>query len=186
MMEGRNARPSYSSPRLSYSCSVIRDARSEDFVRVTAITNHYIETSSIHFAYEPVSVDHLRALWERTRERYPWLVAERDGTVAGYAKAGTWRERDAYQWTTEIGLYVDAGHHRRGLGRTLYDELLRRLADRGFRSAIAGITLPNDPSRAFHLAFGFVSVGTVREAGYKRGAWHDVEFFQKPLGDAKR
>jgi phosphinothricin acetyltransferase len=160
---------------------VIRDARSEDFVRLAAITNHYIETSSIHFAYEPVSVDHLRALWDRTRERYPWLVAEVDGTVVGYAKAGTWRDRDAYQWTTEIGLYVDGTHHRRGVGRALYDGLLDQLSARGFRSAIAGITLPNDPSRAFHLAFGFVSVGTVRDAGYKQGAWHDVEFFQQRL-----
>jgi phosphinothricin acetyltransferase len=160
---------------------VIRDACSEDFVRLAEITNHYIETTSIHFAYEPVSADQLRTLWARTRERYPWLVVEDAGAVAGYAKAGTWRDRDAYQWTTEIGLYIDEAHHRKGLGRALYEELLPRLAAAGFRSAIAGITLPNDPSRAFHEAFGFVSVGVVRDAGYKRGAWHDVEFFQKRL-----
>jgi L-amino acid N-acyltransferase YncA len=105
------------------------------------------------------------------------------GLVVGNAMAGTGRDRDAYQWTTEIGLYVDADHHRRGLGRSLYSALLHELAKRGFRSAIAGITLPNDASRDFHLAFGFVSVGTVREAGYKRGAWHDVEFFQKRLAE---
>ncbi|MBA2545144.1 MAG: N-acetyltransferase [Deltaproteobacteria bacterium] len=158
---------------------MIRDARSEDFVRIAAITNHYIETTSIHFGYEPVSPDHLRAQWDAGRERYPYLVAVDDQAgVVGYAKAGTWRERDAYRWTTEIGLYVDAGQHRRGVGRALYQELLRELSSRGFRSAIAGITLPNDPSRAFHLAFGFASVGTVRDAGYKRGNWHDVEFFQ--------
>ncbi len=180
-IEGRNARPSYSSPSLAYSCSVIRDARNEDFVRIAAITNHYIETTSIHFAHEPVSVDQLTATWAQGRERYPWVVADEAGQVIGYAKAGVWRDRAAYQWTTEIGLYVDAAHHRRGLGRALYTELLDRLAARGFRSAIAGITLPNDPSIAMHEAFGFVSVGTVREAGYKHGAWHDVAFFQKRL-----
>jgi phosphinothricin acetyltransferase len=162
---------------------MIRDARADDFSAIASITNHYIETSSIHFAYEPVSADDVRSLWDRTRERYPWLVAVDHGTgerqVVGYAKAGTWRERDAYAWTAEIGLYVRHDQHRKGLGRALYAELLAELARRGFRSAIAGITLPNDPSIVFHETFGFVSVGTVREAGYKRGAWHDVAFFQK-------
>ncbi len=161
---------------------MIRDARLEDFVSIAAITNHYIETTSIHFGYEPVSVDQVTDQWALTRERHPWLVAEDAGRVVGYAKSGTWRDRAAYQWTTEIGLYIEDGHHRRGFGRALYSALLEALVARGFRSAIAGITLPNDPSRALHLAFGFVSVGTVREAGYKRGAWHDLEFFQKPLG----
>lgn len=185
--KGRNARSSYSSPSLAYSCSVIRDACKADFVRVSAITNHYIETSSIHFGYEPVSADQLADQWERGRDRYPWVVAEQDdGRVVGYAKSGSWRERAAYQWTTEIGLYVEHGHHRRGVGKALYTALLERLVVRGFRSAIAGITLPNDPSRALHLAFGFVSVGTVREAGYKLGGWHDVEFFQLRLGGGDR
>src|SRR6476620_3508830 len=96
----RNARPSYSSPRLAYSCSVIREACADDFVSIAAITNHYIETTSIHFGYDPVSADQLRALWDRTRERYPWLVADAQTRVVGYAKAGTWRDRAADQWTT--------------------------------------------------------------------------------------
>lgn len=160
---------------------MIRDARRDDFVWIAAITNHYIETTSIHFGYEPVSADQLAEQWSRT-DRYPWVVAEDDaGRVVGYAKAGSWRERAAYQWTSEVGLYVEDGLHRRGFGRALYAALLDQLATRGFRSAIAGITLPNDPSRAFHEAFGFISVGTVREAGYKHGAWHDLELFQKRL-----
>ena len=69
--------------------------------------------------------------------------------------------------------------HGRGLGTALYTELLAELARRDFRSAIAGITLPNDPSIALHQKLGFVSVGTVREAGYKLGCWHDIEFWQK-------
>lgn len=160
---------------------MIRDARNDDFVCIAAITNHYIATSSIHFGYDPVSVDQLTSTWSAGRERYPWVVAEDAGRVVGYAKSGTWRERAAYQWTTEVGLYVEDGHHRRGFGRALYQALLSRLAALEFRSAIAGITLPNDPSRALHLALDFVSVGVVREAGYKRGAWHDLEFFQKVL-----
>lgn len=159
----------------------IRAARDEDFDAITAITNYYIETSTIHFAYEPVTRAWFHEQWRASRERYPWLVAEDAGAVAAYAKAGTWRARDAYAWTAEVGVYVRAGAHRRGLGRAIYAELLAALAGRGFRSAIAGITLPNDPSEALHRALGFEPVGTVRDAGWKHGRWCDVGFWQKRL-----
>jgi L-amino acid N-acyltransferase YncA len=147
----------------------IRPARDDDFTAIAAITNHYIETTAIHFAYEQVSAGELAAY--ARDERFPWLVVD-EGRVVGYAKAGTWRERAAYRWTTEIGLYLDPEARGRGLGRALYAELLPELARRGFRS---------DASRALHLAVGFESVGVVRDAGFKHERWHDVEFFQKRL-----
>jgi phosphinothricin acetyltransferase len=157
---------------------MIRAARHDDFSAIASITNHYVATTAIHFAYEPLTVAHLLAMWEKGGDRFPWFVADQGG-VLGYAKAGTWRDRAAYSWTAEIGLYIAHDARGQGLGRALYSELLDQLAARGFRSAIAGITLPNDPSVALHEAFGFVSVGTVRDAGWKSGAWHDVEFWQK-------
>ena len=162
---------------------IVRPADSRDFDAIAAITNHYITTSTIHFGYEPVTADALRA---SVRPRHPWFVADDDRAVVGYAKAGAWRERAAYDWTTEIGLYVEHTARGRGIGRALYTALLAELARRGFRSVIAGITLPNDASVALHRAFGFVDAGVVREAGYKHGRWNDVAFFQKALvtGDA--
>ncbi len=157
----------------------IRAARDGDFDAITSITNYYIETSTIHFAYEPVTRAWFHELWLDSRNRFPWLVAEDAGAVAGYAKAGTWRARDAYAWTAEIAVYVRHGAHRRGLGRALYSELLAELARRGFRSAIAGITLPNEASVGLHLALGFEPIGTVRDAGWKHGRWCDVGFWQK-------
>jgi phosphinothricin acetyltransferase len=154
---------------------MIRPARDDDFDAIAAITNHYISTTTYHFAYEPLPVEAYRAM---QKPRFPWFVYD-DGGVLGYAKAGTWRDRAAYDWTTEIGLYVAPGAHRRGIGRALYTALLDELARRGFRSAIAGITLPNDPSIALHRQFGFESVGIVHDAGYKHGTWCAVEFFQK-------
>jgi len=159
----------------------VRAARDDDFAAIAAITNHYIATTAIHFAYEPVAVEELHAQWQRGRAKFPWLVVERDGDVAGYAKAGTWRERAAYGWTTEVGLYVADSQRGRGLGRALYGALLDELTRRGFRSAIAGIALPNDASRELHRAFGFTSIGVTEDAGWKNGAWHAVEFWQKRL-----
>ena len=167
---------------------MIRAAIDDDFPAIAGITNYYITTSSIHFAYEPLAADYLHQRWTESRHRFPWLVADPSDAsgVVGYAKAGAWRDRAAYSWTAEIGLYIAPDARRRGLGRALYAELLQQLVDRGFRSAIAGIALPNDPSVALHQAFGFRSVGTVREAGWKQGAWHDVEFWQKQLSTDPR
>ena len=157
----------------------IRPAREEDFAALAAITSHYIATTAIHFGYEPVTADDLAASW-RKDDRYPWLVLE-DAQVLGYAKAGVWRERAAYRWTCEVGLYLAHDARGRGLGTALYRELLAELPRRGFHSAVAGVTLPNPASRALHERLGFVSVGVVRHAGFKHEQWHDVEFFQKML-----
>src|SRR3954471_1815304 len=111
----------------------IRPARDEDFAQVAAITNHYIATTAIHFAYEAIPAADQRALWERTRDRHPWLVAvDDDGTVVGYAKSGVWRERAAYQWTCEVGLYIADAARGRGIGSALYGALLAQCAERGF------------------------------------------------------
>ena len=173
----------------------IRAARADDFDAIASITNYYIATSTIHFAYEPVTRVAFHELWIASRDRYPWLVAEdagaanaapsdpaaTDAAVIGYAKAGRWRDRAAYDWTAEVAVYVGHGRHRGGVGRALYSELLGDLARRGFRSAVAGITLPNDPSAALHRALGFEPVGTFRDAGWKHGRWCDVSFWQKRL-----
>jgi len=158
---------------------LVRTPRDDDFAALAAITNHYIATTTVHFAYDAIAEAELRDQWQRYHERFPWCVAEHGGTVVGYAKAGTWRDRTAYQWTPEVGLYVADAERGRGIGRVLYTALLDELPRRGFRSAIAGITLPNAPSIALHRAFGFVSVGVVQDAGWKHGSWHAIEFWQK-------
>jgi len=160
---------------------LVRAPRDDDFSAIAAITNHYVATTTVHFAYDPVGEAELHEQWLRYRAWFPWFVAERDGQVVGYAKAGTWRERAAYRWTAEVGLYIADRERRHGAGRALYTALLDELTHRGFRSAIAGITLPNEPSVALHRAFGFTSVGVVEDAGWKHDAWHAVEFWQKRL-----
>ncbi len=157
----------------------IRAAAADDFDAIAAITNHYIATTAIHFGYDPVTADELRALWQ-SKSTYPWLVDDAAG-IRGYAKGGTWRDRAAYQWTVETGIYVADGARGGGIGAALYAALLERLAAAGFRSAVAGITMPNDASVRLHVRLGFGHVGTFRDAGFKLGAWHDVAWYQRAL-----
>ena len=159
----------------------MRAAVASDFDPIAELTNHFIAETAIHFGYEPVTGEALRAGWQGHRARYPTLVAELDGGFAGFCKAGPWRERAAYAWTVETGVYVRPALHRRGVGRALYAPLLDGLRAQGFQTVVAGIALPNDASVRLHEALGFAKVAHVARAGWKFGAWHDVGFWQRDL-----
>jgi phosphinothricin acetyltransferase len=109
---------------------------------------------------------------------HAWLVLEDAGRVVGYAYGTPFRPRAAYRWACEVSVYLEPGRRRTGAGRALYEALLPRLAARGYRTALAGMTLPNDASVGLHRALGFEPVGTYRRVGYKHGAWHDVAWAQ--------
>jgi L-amino acid N-acyltransferase YncA len=160
---------------------MIRETAEADFAAITAMTNQIIATTPIHFGYEPLADDELVTSWRAQRAQFPWLSLVGSDGVHGYAKAGTWRARAAYRWTCETTIYLADSARGRGLGAELYGALLEACTERGFHSAIGGITLPNASSVALHEKLGFVSVGVVRQAGHKLGAWHDVGFWQKLL-----
>lgn len=166
---------------LSMSSPVVRDVRGADFDAIAALTNYFIDTTAVHFATEPVSAASMRELWVGQRERYPFVVAEVDGVFAGYAKAGQWRERAAYNWSAETGIYLSEEFRGQGIGKVLYAALLDAMRERGLHSAIGAITLPNDASVRLHEAVGFDACGVVRRAGWKFGAWYDVGFYQAML-----
>lgn len=117
----------------------------------------------------------------QTSTAHPWLVAERGGELLGYAYACRHRERPAYRWSTDVSVYVDERQWRRGVGRRLYEDLFGRLRLQGFRTACAGITLPNVASVALHERLGFAPVGVYRRIGWKAGAWRDVGWWQLEL-----
>ena len=111
----------------------------------------------------------------------PWLVSGEGGQLAGYACAHRYMEREAYQWGAELSVYLDRNHTSRGLGKRLYRMLMEILIRQGVRTAYARVTLPNAGSRALHESLGFREVGICRNAGYKRGTWHDVMWYEKQL-----
>lgn len=137
--------------------------------------------SVISFEETAPGADEFAARIERISATHPWLVAELDGRIAGFAYGSPHRERAAYRWAADVSVYVSTDLHRRGLGRALYETLLQLLADQGIQIACAGITLPNDASVALHEALAFRRIGIYRRIGFKAGAWRDVGWWQRQL-----
>lgn len=159
----------------------IRAATTADAPSIAAIYRPYVEDSVISF--EEVAPDAAEIVRRMTAGALPWLVAVRDGSVVGYAYAGAHRSRAAYRWGVDVSVYLADGERRRGTGRALYAQLLAVLRDLGYVRAYAGITLPNPASVGLHEAMGFTPVGVYHRVGFKRGAWHDVGWWQLSLSD---
>jgi L-amino acid N-acyltransferase YncA len=157
---------------------VIRPATPDDADACAAIYAPYVTETAISFETEPPTSAEMA---ERIAAAIAWFVLCDDGRVTGYAYAGRFHPRAAYRWACEVSVYLEPNRRGRGAGRALYDVLLGHVAERGYRSAIAGMTLPNPASEALHRALGFEPVGTYRSIGYKAGAWHDVHWTQKLL-----
>lgn len=160
---------------------MIRLATPADAEAIAAIYAPCVSGTPISFETVPPGADEMAARIARTLPRWPWLVRQEAGQVAGYAYASAFAERVCYRWSVTTTVYVQADHWRRGVGRSLYAALLGLLAEQGFRSAYAGITLPNEASQGLHRAMGFEPVGVYRDAGHKLGRWHDVAWFQRQL-----
>ncbi|HYQ65903.1 GNAT family N-acetyltransferase [Actinophytocola sp.] len=161
---------------------LIRDASEPgDAAACVAIYAPYVRETAITFEWDPPSVDEMAARIAASRRTHAWLVAEEDGHVLGYAYGGPFKARAAYRWSCEVSVYVEQGRRRTGAGRALYEELFTRLTARGYLTAAAGVTLPNDASEALHKALGFEPVGTYRRIGWKHDTWHDVTWSQRHL-----
>jgi L-amino acid N-acyltransferase YncA len=160
---------------------MIRLASPDDAAAVAAIYRPYVADTVISFEVEPPTEDDMRSRIAAVLERLPWLVYEEEGRVVGYAYASAHRAREAYQWSVDVAVYVDANHHRRGIGRRLYGELFSALRRLGYVNAYAGITLPNDNSVGLHEAMGFVPIGIYRSVGFKLGQWRDVGWWHLAL-----
>jgi L-amino acid N-acyltransferase YncA len=159
----------------------VRPATAADAAACLEIYRPYVLDTAITFETDVPTVEEMADRIVDARVMHEWLVLEVDGEVTGYAYAHQFNSRAAYQWSVETSVYLAQDRLRSGGGRMLYAELLRRLAERGFRRAFAGIAQPNDASNALHQAFGFRRAGHCRRVGWKLGAWHDVQWWQLDL-----
>jgi phosphinothricin acetyltransferase len=162
----------------------LRLAREEDASAFLEIYAPIVRETAISFELEPPGVDEYRERIRTTLWRLPWLACDENGSLVGYAYAGAFRPRLAYQWTVETTVYVRPSHHRRSVARALYTALVDVLRLQGYRSALAVIALPNAASVALHEKLGFKPAGIFRAAGFKLERWHDVGFWQLSLGGA--
>jgi L-amino acid N-acyltransferase YncA len=162
----------------------IRPAEPRDIAAITRIYAHAVEHGTASFELEPPDEAEITRRYRALRDgRFPFIVAEVDGAVAGYAYAGPYRARPAYRFTVEDSIYIDPAMHRRGIGRALLERLLIEAEKEGFRQMIAVIGDSNQtPSIELHAALGFRMVGTFEAVGYKFGRWLDSVLMQKPLG----
>lgn len=155
-----------------------------DAAAVAAIYRPAVAQTIVTFEEVPPDAAEMGRRIEATIARTPWLVAEDGGgAVLGYAYAGPHHARAGYRWAVNISVYVDPAHHRRGIGRALYDELLALLRRQRFVNAYAGIALPNPASVAIHEGIGMRRIGVYERVGFKFGAWHDVAWYGLRLTD---
>jgi phosphinothricin acetyltransferase len=163
--------------------ALVRLAHAGDAESIAAIYGPYVRDTAISFEVEPPTADEVRTRLRTVLAHAPSLVCERDGAVVGYAYAGRFHARAAYQWTVETTLYVGSADHRRGVGSALYAALLDALRTQGFRAAVGVIALPNPASVRFHERFAFRRVGVLPDVGWKHGEWRDIGWWRLELQD---
>jgi L-amino acid N-acyltransferase YncA len=163
---------------------VVRDAVEGDMHKIQAIYAFHVINGLASFEETPPTVAEMLSRRAATLARgFPYLVAEADGDIAGYAYAGPYRTRPAYRFTIEDSVYVDEKQHRRGIGTLLLKTLIARCETGPWRQMVAIIgDSGNVGSIALHARFGFRHVGTLEGIGFKHKRWVDTVLMQRALG----
>jgi L-amino acid N-acyltransferase YncA len=156
----------------------IRDCLDADVPRICDIYNHYVRETVVTFEDTPIPVTEMARRMAEVRKRFPWLVVESEGAVAGYAYASLWKTRSAYRFAVESTIYLAADALGRGLGATLYGALLDALRQCDAHRVLGCIALPNEASVALHEKLGFRKIGIFDEVGFKFGRWVDVGYWE--------
>jgi L-amino acid N-acyltransferase YncA len=156
----------------------IRTVNLEDAAQIAEIYNYYIKNTHQTFETEALSADEMQERIAKIIEDYPYLVAEYEGEIYGYAYATQFKMRQAYEFSAEVSIYVKSDAKQKGIGTRLYEKLFEELKETDVHAIIAGISLPNDGSVKFHEKLGFTKVARFREVGYKLGRWVDVGYWE--------
>ena len=166
----------------------IRPAKTSDIPAITRIYAHAVAHGTASFELSPpVEAELARRMNELVTNNFPYLAAEIDGVLAGYAYAGLYRTRPAYRWTLEDSVYIAPESQGHGIGRALLTRLIDESQARGFRQMIAVIGDSGQAaSIALHRACGFHDIGTLESVGFKFGRWLDTVLMQRALGDGAK
>lgn len=159
----------------------IRFADASDAAVIAALYAPYVEASAVSLEDAAPAAEEMAARIAGGGALYPWLVAEDERGIAGFASASRFRPRQGYRFTVETSVYVAQTRQRAGLGRALYTVLIDLLVRQGFTQAIAALTEPNQASSALHRVMGFRKCGIYGQVGWKLGRWWDVGLWQREL-----
>ena len=168
----------------------IRKATKADAEAIQTIYAPYVRETAVSFEYDVPSVEEMAKRIEEVQKTHPWIVAEEEGKVVGYAYAHAFYGRAAYQWAVETSIYVDRQEKRKGIGKKLHDTLEDRLKKQGILNMNACIAyiepeeehLTQDSVR-FHERMGYTKVAHFHQCGKKFGRWYDVIWMEKIIGE---
>ncbi len=168
----------------------IRNADIKDASRLLEIYSYYVKNTAITFEYEIPSLDEFESRMRHTMKQYPYLISEKDGQINGYAYAGPFVVRAAYDWSCELTIYLDHNVQKCGIGRKLYEELENKLKNMGILNLYACIGIPKEDdeylthnSADFHSHLGFKTAGFFHNCGYKFNRWYDMIWMEKIIGE---
>lgn len=161
---------------------MIRPATSDDLKEILAIYNDAIVNTTAVYSYHAQTLED-RTIWfdQKMKDGYPVIVFEVDGHVAGFATFGPFRAWPAYKYSIEHSVYVSNDYQKRGIGRTLLQEIIQLAKNGEYKTLVAGIDAENEKSILLHQSLGFTHSGTLRNAGYKFERWLDLAFYQLDL-----
>ncbi len=160
-----------------------RIATLEDGDAILDIYRPYVESTTVTFETTVPTPEEFRRRMEGILLQFPFLVAEAEGRILGYAYASPYRPRAGFAWTPELSVYVWEGCHGNGIGSHLYAALLDLLRIQGYQNVCAIVSWPNPESEKLHGRFGFRLAGLQKKCGFKHGQWCDVAIFERRLGD---
>ncbi len=169
----------------------IRKADTGDTQRLLGIYSYYVTNTAITFEYDVPSVSEFARRIQRISAKYPYITAESSGRIIGYAYAGVFKDRAAYDHSVEVTIYIDKSEKGKGVGRLLYSELEKRLREMGITNLYACIGIPSDKSdefldfnsMQFHEHMGYTLAGRFHKCGYKFGRWYDMVWLEKIIGE---
>ena len=162
----------------------LRLAMPQDAGRLLAVYAPYVLESTITWEYTvPSRLEMAKRIETHLAQGFPWLVAEDDQGILGYAYAGRMGERRGFDWDAEISIYLSADECGKGIGKALYAALLALLAKQGYCNCYALVTHPKQRSERFHETMGFTQAALLPKAGYKQGKWLDLCYYSMMICD---
>ncbi len=170
----------------------IREVQINDAERILEIYSYYIKNTAITFEYEVPSLEEFQCRIVNIKKKYPYLVIEKSGIVEGYAYAGVFKDRAAYDWCCEVSMYISRENQKCGFGKRLYSALEKELESMGILNLYACVGYPEiedefltNSSREFHSRMGYKVVGDFKNCGYKFNRWYHMVWMEKIIGKHK-